>query len=185
MELRVGLALLKFFDDPTYLVGSVDNVRRYGRVYQFSEEFVPNTKLGIECIEERGTKHSCIILTSAGATGIHEHTAVLAHAKCFVAVGDRLCALSLPRLKHLWAIQIDSATCFGVYYSAAHNCLISHGELEIARVDFNGKIIWTAGGKDIFTGTLRLDDNFIFITDFNDEVYRIEIATGKSEIIVP
>lgn len=185
MELRVGLALLKFSEDPTYRIGSADNVRGYDSVYDFSEEFTPNTKLGIECIEERGTKHSCIILTSAGATGIHEHTAVLAHAKCFVAVGDRLCALSLPRLKRLWAIQVDSATCFGIHHSYKYNCLISHGEMQIARVDFNGKILWSVGGKDIFTGTLRVEDKFVFVTDFIDELYRIEIATGKSEIIKP
>ncbi len=63
--------------------------------------------------------------------------------------------------------------------------MISHGEVEIAKLDFNGKILWTVGGKDIFTGNLRLDEKYIYVTDFNNELYRIEIGTGKSEIITP
>jgi hypothetical protein len=37
--------------------------------------------------------------------------------------------LALPSFKLLWHRQVDHATCFGVYFSANHDCLISHGEL--------------------------------------------------------
>ena len=182
MEMSFGPLLLTFSNDPTYRVGSADNLRHYDHVYQLSKEkYVPNTKLGIDCRAEQGIRHSCLFLAAAGATGIHEHSAVVSRGKCFFAVGDMLCALSLPELQLVWATKVDSATCFGVHYSPKNDFLISHGEMEIARVDFEGRILWTAGGRDIFTGSFRLDDKYVHVADFNDLLYRIDIETGKQD----
>ena len=183
MEMKFESLFLTFWDDPTYSIGSADNLRQYDSLYQFSKHDVPNSKHGIDCCDEQGIRHSCILLAARGATGIHKHSVVLLKGKCYIAVSDMLCALTLPELKLLWATKVDEATCFGVHYSLENDCLISHGELEIARVDFTGKIIWAAGGKDIFTGKLRLDEKYVYVTDFNEEVYQIKMETGKSEIV--
>jgi hypothetical protein len=183
MEIRSDSYQLQIIDDPSYTIGSADNHRRYDHEYSFSRE--PISRHGIVCFDEHETRHSCIVMASRGATGIHEHSAVIVRDQCFVAVGDQLCCLSLPELHLIWSAKVDFATCFGVHYSAAHDSMISHGEVEIAKLDFNGKILWTVGGKDIFTGNLRLDEKYIYVTDFNNELYRIEIGTGKSEIITP
>lgn len=68
----------------------------------------------------------------------------------------------------------------GVYYSATHNCFISHGENEISRVAHGGKVLWQAGGKNLFTNGFELHDNHIEVIDFNGERYRMNIDTGAS-----
>lgn len=59
------------------------------------------------------------------------------------------------------ARTVDAATCFGVYYLPEHACLISHGELEIARLSLSGEIVWSAGGKDIFSEGFRLSREYV------------------------
>jgi hypothetical protein len=182
MEIHSGGYQLNFINEPNYLVGSPDNPRTYDQYYSFGEESLQHAFHGIVCQDHQGIRCTCLLLAT-GVSGIHEHSAIVVKEKCFVAVGDRLCALFLPDLQLLWATKVDDGACFGVHYSESCDCLISHGEQQIARVDFNGKILWPVGGKDIFTGRLWLEEKHVFATDFNDEVYRIEITTGKSEII--
>ena len=114
---------------------------------------------------------------------MNEHSAVVLNRSCFVGVGDMLCSLSLPSLDLSWATKVDSATCFGVYYSPQHDCLLSHGELEVARVSLTGEIVWSAGGKDIFSEGFQIVGDYIEAIDFNHEVYRVDIATGRSKLI--
>jgi hypothetical protein len=94
-----------------------------------------------------------------------------------------LCSLSLPNLDLKWSIKVDSATCFGVYYSSKHDCLLSHGECEVARVSLRGEIVWSAGGKDIFSEGFQIVGDCVEAIDFNHEVYRIDIATGRCALI--
>ncbi|MEZ0385592.1 MAG: hypothetical protein ACAI34_00895, partial [Verrucomicrobium sp.] len=91
--------------------------------------------------------------TSGGATGVHDHSAVVADDTVFVACGPYITALRLPELELQWSTQVDEATCFGVYLNTRHFCLVSHGELSIARVNFDGSLVWQAMGKDTFSGT--------------------------------
>lgn len=184
VKIRCEPFTLTMLAESTDSAGSADNVRRYDRVFDFAGEgYQPSSRHGLICLEPDGTEHSCVLLASEGATGVHEHSAVVVNGTCFVAVGDMLCALSLPCLDLRWATKLDSATCFGVYYSLQHDCLLSHGELEIARVSLSGEIVWSGGGKDIFTEGFQIVGDSIEAIDFNHEVYRIDIATGRSELI--
>jgi hypothetical protein len=70
-----------------------------------------------------------------------------------------------------------------VYHSPQHDCLLSHGELEVARVSLSGEIVWGASGKDIFTEGFQIVGDHVEAIDFNHEVYRIDIATGRCELI--
>ena len=73
---------------------------------------------------------SCILTAVGGATGIHDHSALICGDSCIIAVGPFMCSLHIPSLDLEWKAEVDWATCFGVYYSAKHHCLISHGELS-------------------------------------------------------
>ena len=183
MELSFRPLVLTLLDDPTYTAGSADNVQRYDREYCFVKEYRPVSKYGVVCREPGGATHSCILLAGGGASRVHEHSAVVVHGSFFVGVGDILCSLSLPALDLRWATKVDTATCFGVYHSPQHDCLLSHGELEVARVSLGGKIVWGASGKDIFSESFQIIGDHIEAIDFNHEVYRIDIATGRSELI--
>jgi hypothetical protein len=123
----------------------------------------------------------CLLTAGGGASRVHEHSAVLIDDHCYVGVGDTLCALSIPHLRLEWHRKVDWATCFGVYFSPKHNCLLSHGELEISRIELDGRIVWQTGGRDIFSEGFRHDDDMIEVTDFYRTTYRISIATGKIE----
>ena len=90
-----------------------------------------------------------------------------------------MASVAVPSLDLNWATQTDDATCFGVYESRPHACLVSHGELLIARITYTGKTIWQAGGADIFTNGFNLDGDVIRVTDFNDRDYTFDIETGR------
>ena len=184
MELTSGSFTLTLLDDQTYTPGSADNARRYDREYCFVTEYRPVSKYGLTCRSPHGSANSWISLAGGGASRVHEHSAVVMEDHCFVGVGDMLCSLSLPTLDLKWAIKVDEATCFGIYYSPRHDCLLSHGELEIARVSLGGKIAWRVSGKDIFSEGFRMVDDQVEVIDFNSEVYRINIATGRSQLVL-
>lgn len=164
--------------DDDYETGSADNRCKYNLVYDFSEEFRANTKIGIRVLENSKIINSAILLTCAGATGIHKNMMVSVTDKLYIAVGDQIVSTQIPSLQKNWSIRADSATCFGVYYIHLHNCLIVHGELEISRISLDGKIQWQTGGKDIFTGDFHLTDNVITVVDFNNYKYKISIKDG-------
>ena len=172
---------LELIDEPLYTPGSADNVRSYSREYKLTDaETRPSSRHGLILRDGNTPARSCILLAGGGATGLHEHSAVTLDDTCFVAVGDTLCSLALPSLDLLWHRQVDTATCFGVYHSAKHNCLISHGELEIARLSLAGEVAWCSGGADIFSEGFELHPDYIEAVDSNGTVYRIDIATGGS-----
>ncbi len=183
VELASGSCVVTLLDDPTYTPGSADNVRRYDREYCLVKEYRPVSQYGLVCRHSDGTTHSCILLAGGGASRVHDHSAVIVNGACFVGVGDMLCSLSLPILDLRWATRVDTATCFGVYYCPQHDCLLSHGELEIARLRLSGEIVWSASGRDIFSEGFRIMGNDVEAIDFYHGVYRIDIATGRSELV--
>jgi hypothetical protein len=175
--LEAGKYELELIDEPLY--SSADNVRCYSCDYDFTNGlYRPSSRHGLVLREDGIVRQSCILLARGGASGLHENSAVTVGDVCFIAVGDTLCSLALPSLDLLWHRQVDAATCFGVYYSANHYSLISHGELEIVRISLSGEVAWNSGGEDIFSEGFELHSDYIEVIDFNRMVYRMDIATG-------
>jgi hypothetical protein len=50
-------------------------------------------------------------------------------------------------------------------------------------VNLSGQIVWSTSGKDIFSEGFRIVDDHVEAIDFNHEVYRIDIATGRCELV--
>lgn len=148
-----------------------------------SPGFQPSTRHAVEIVDSAGHSRSCLLVTSGGATGVHERSALVHDGRLIVAVGPRACSLRLPSLDLEWNVEVDAASCFGIYYSAKHDCFVSHGELAIVRVALDGTVVWSAGGKDIFSEGFVLHDDFAEVVDFNHETYRVDLATGDSSII--
>jgi hypothetical protein len=181
LELRKGTYKVIVDNDEGYDARSPVNLHSYAKEYPLSEGsgYRPSSKHTVTIRSEGSVIGSCIVTADGGATGIHRHSALICGNSCILAVGQFMCSLHIPSLDLKWRVEADYATCFGVYYSAKHNCFISHGELTIARVEPGGKMAWSSGGKDIFTGILELFDDYVEVTDFNDERYRFDIATGE------
>lgn len=183
MELTSNSFSLTLFDDPSYSPGSADNERRYDREFCFVRKYRPVSQYGVVCNPSEGTPRTCILLAGGGGSRVNDHSAVIVGSACFVGVGDTLCSLALPTLDLRWAAKVDAATCFGVYYCPEHDCLLSHGELEVARVSLTGEIVWSASGKDIFSEGFQILGVRVEVVDFNQDVYRLDIVTGRCELV--
>jgi hypothetical protein len=126
---------------------------------------------------------SRVLLAGGGPSGVHAHSALVRGDICFVAVGPFVCALELPTLRLIWHTRVDTATCFGVYDAPGYASIISHGELEIARVSYTGQLLWSASGRDIFSEGFKLHQHHAEAIDFDGTRYRFELETGQSKII--
>jgi hypothetical protein len=169
-DYRVAVENASWGEDPT----------GYGIVYHLEgNRCRPSSWHRVKVFDEIAELKTCLLTSGGGASGVHPHSAVCVGPRCYVAVGDSVCALSVPELDLLWATLVDSATCFGVYHVPGHGCLISHGELEIARVDFAGRVVWQTSGRDIFSEGIAIHGDFIDATDWDKTTYRIDIETGQ------
>ena len=148
-----------------------------------SPGFQASTRHAVKVVDSAGNSRSCMLIAGGGASGVHDRSALLHHGRLIVAVGSRACSLNLPSLDLDWNVEVDDATCFGIYYSAKHDCYVSHGELTIARVALDGNVVWLAGGKDVFSEGFTLYDDFAEVVDFNHERYRVDLRTGDSSIV--
>lgn len=181
MLFKAGNYEWDLIDEPTYTPGWADPVRSYAREYDFTDAaYRRSSGHGLVLREDGVVRQSCILLAGGGASGVHEHSIAIVDKTCFLAVGDTLCSLALPSLELRWHRQVDHATCFGVYFSASHYCLIPHGELEIARVSLSGEVVWSSSGADIFSEGIKVFPDYVEAVDFNQNVYRFSISKGIS-----
>lgn len=102
---------------------------------------------------------------------MHVHSAILENNRLCLAVGNFVACLNLPSLALAWAVEADTATCFGLYPIAEG--IICRGELEITRLSWTGEIVWQRSGRDIFTGPFALEPHWIAARDWNGSQYRI------------
>ncbi|WP_146854567.1 hypothetical protein [Brevifollis gellanilyticus] len=159
---------------------SADNARRYERFYEFGEHR-PSSCHGIRVHEGDRELANAILMADGGASGVHERSAVIAGHSIFVAVGSYVTRLSLPALDLIFVTQADTVTCFGVYSLPGSTDILSHGELEIARLDDAGRILWSSSGGDIFSGDFTLGPKTVRVVDFEGTVYFFDLVTGRSQ----
>ena len=183
LRFETPLCELEVIDEGMYAPWSVDKLRQYSREYLLFDVKEYASQLGIVAVTKDGSQHSCIVMAQGWTVSVHEHSAAIISDRIFIAVGNRICCLLLPSLELRWHREVDFATCFGVYFSRENNCLISHGECDIARFSLNGELVWSVSGKDIFSGDLSLFIKHVDVTDFNLERYRISISDGNIQLV--
>lgn len=169
-------------NEPTYSLGSADNLRPYSHeVALDSADGGSASRHGLAVKLEDQEVASCIVLAKGGPTSVHERSAIIIVDRLFLAIGNQVCAFSLPSLDLVWHVETDLATCFGVVAVPDQQGLISHGEIEIGRLTLDGSVVWRQSGRDIFTGTLTLHRTWVHVTDWNGDTYRFDLATGHRE----
>jgi len=176
MLLREHNPSVEIQSEECYSLGSADNTRQYKNEVNLSDENRPTSVHGIIV---DGTPEA-VIAASGGATGIHKHSALIHKDSIYIAVCATVSKLSISSREIEWSLNVDDATCFGIYYSSKHDALLSHGELSISRFSEDGKILWSTTGKDIFTESFELNDDFIEAKDFENMGYRFDYDTGRS-----
>jgi hypothetical protein len=172
-----GLVIEIIPEDFRYDPRSADNPRIYDRVYRLGD---PQSSVhGLKVYQDSDLVSSAILIAGGGASGVHAHSAIVTPQFIFLAVGDHVVCLSLPTLDLVWATQTDSATCFGVHAIPGSSDIISHGELEIARLSNKGLITWSSSGRDIFSEGFELLPDAVKAVDFEGRTYLFDLSTGK------
>ena len=167
---------VEMVNEPDYSFGSTRNVRHYATEVSLNDDrYIPSSIHGI-LVNDIPV---IVVGSDGGATSIHPHSMLRLGEILYFAVGPNVCRLTLGNQKLDWHLKTDWATCFGIYYNERYDTLISHGEMEISRFNTDGRILWKAGGADIFTEGISLSDNCVEATDFNHCVYYFDYGTGQ------
>jgi len=175
---------IELFDDPSYVINSADSPTNYDLVYNgdnYNGHDFP-TRHAIRIFRSGELIKSVILLGAGGATGVSSDTALIDNENLIIRCSNQLFSLTLPELNRNWQIKPDWATCFSV--NKYHDTYITHGETSIARIDKNGKMLWSFSGTDIFVclyegNPFEMHDTYIALTDFNGSEYKIDYE-GKS-----
>lgn len=177
MKYTVDPYLLDIFVDPGFSENSNDNTNEYDFVYLTASDQRHTTAIGIKLYKIDQLLASAIIAATGGGTGIHDHSQVIEDNQIVVCCSDTVFCLSIPDLSLLWQTKVDDITCFEIYkYKDSY---IVHGELEISRLEKNGKILWQKSGADIFTtpegdSSLQLTNDLIVVKDWENRVYKFD-----------
>jgi len=167
-------------DESEYTFGSSENLHSYTNEYNLDPEYQSSSSYGIVCPQ---SDTSCIVQAGGGASKITGQSVVFGDSMFWILVGDQLVCFSLPTLELIWNRTIDSATGFQLYLSPDGEGLLIHGELDISKVTFDGKVIWSTSGRDIFSEEFSVYETHIEATDFNGEKYHINISDGANSLI--
>jgi len=109
---------------------------------------------------------------------LNEKGILLDNDRLLITCGYEVFCILLPSLKLLWHTQVDMATCFEI--APYQDDYITHGEMEISRLNRQGEILWQFSGKDIFVSPIECTPAFtltpkgIELVDFNYESYFID-----------
>lgn len=168
---------IDIYADQTFTEGSADNVNQYDLVYFDKSEYVFPSVLGIKIYQDDKLLKSAVIGSIGGGTGIHDTSTIIEKDRLLICCSDTVFCLSIPDLTLLWRTQADQATCFEIY--KYQDSYIIHGELEISRLDKDGKILWQQSGADIFTtldgkDSFTITDNYILATDWENRKYKFD-----------
>jgi len=182
MIITHGQYQIDISSDSAYSENSRDNLTQYDFVYFDKSKYAFPSVFGIKVFKHNKLLASAAIGALGGGTTIHENSLILEENRIITCCGDNVFCISIPELHIVWQTKADSATCFGIFKYA--DSFIIHGELEITRLDKDGKIIWKNSGRDVFTtlsgkDTFEITDTYILATDWENRKYKFDFD-GKT-----
>jgi hypothetical protein len=176
IDVRPGLRIIA---EKTYTAGSVDNQRIYSREFRTNSDLPISTAYGIARKNGIIEEYPLILLGSRCPLTLNQDSYAYFQNRIFVAIDTSIVAIDEKTLTVIWVAKVDAMICFGVYWVKNIEALISWGELEIACIDFDGKLKWSVSGKDIFTEDFRIEGDTAYVTDFEKGKYQIDLKFGK------
>lgn len=168
---------IEIFTDETYKIGSADNIHKYDFEYIEAENKYNSTFVGVKIYENETLLKSTIIGSEGGNSKISENSKIIEENRIVICCADKIFCLSIPELNLFWKTKTDEITCFEIFKK--DNFYIVHGEMEISKLDENGKILWQRGGADIFTtlsgkDDFELNEKYIIATDWENRTYKFD-----------
>lgn len=170
-----ALGKIEIVDERNYRLGAEDNARHYQQEYKLQNLYMPTSIHGV-LLDDAPL---AVFGAAGGCSAVHANSALTLDAKLYLAVGDTVVCFALDERTLCWATVVDPATCFGLYHQRERDALSSHGELEIARLDKHGSVLWASAGADIFSEGICLRHKCVDVTDFNGRAYRFDYQDGR------
>jgi hypothetical protein len=169
--------IIKFYDEADYSFGSSDNIKKYDQIFISGYNTILTSQIGIELFEDEKLKSSCLIGSEGGGTGITENSILISYGGLVICCSNTIFKLTIPDLNLEWKTISDNSTCFGIHCLDSN--YVVHGELEITKLDKEGRIIWQKSGRDIWTTAEGIDDfavyeNYILATDWDYYRYKFD-----------
>lgn len=168
---------IEIYSDSTFTENSSDSINKYDFVYLKKSEYKFSSIFGIRLYNKKILIKSAVIGSYGGGTDLHDTSTVVEDDKILICCSDSIFCLSIPDLDLLWRTKADQATCFEIYkYKESY---IVHGEVQISKLDKNGKLLWQQSGMNIFTTIDGKDDFFvtdeyIVATDWENRIYKFD-----------
>lgn len=164
---------IELFDEDAPDKIAYDNVYQPGK----DREYEPVSKTGIIVYKDGVKISNALLLAVAGATSVSTDSAFIHSDNLLTRCCNTVFSLLLPDLKLNWMTEADWATCFSIH--PYKDDFITHGEVDISRIDANGKIVWQFSGADIFVNlkddiAFEMYEDHIALTDFNDGKYNVD-----------
>lgn len=177
MKFKTGKYKIELTVEESYNKNSSDNINDYSKIFFDESEFEFPTKIGLKLFENGDIIQSSIIGSIGGGTGIHRSSQIIEDDRILVCCSDSIFCLSIPELDLIWKTQADQATCFEIF--KYRDSYVVHGELEISRLDYNGRIMWQQSGADIFTtpkgeNDFKITEEYIKATDWDNRSYKFD-----------
>ena len=168
---------IDIYADQAFTEDSADNVNKYDFVYFDKSEYYFPTVFGVKTFQNDTLIKSAVIGSIGGGAGIHETSTIIENDRLLVCCSNTIFCLSIPDLTLLWRTQADQTACFQIF--KLQSDYLVHGELQISRLNKDGKIIWQFSGADIFTTSdgkenFIITDNYILATDWENRKYKID-----------
>lgn len=180
LRLSAGGLDVALWEDHTYTRGSADNVHAYGRELAFAGgQRYEWRAVGVRVSEGERALSSAVVLLPVGCGEPGAHTVVAQPGTLYLPCGGEIAALDLPSLDVRWRTESDLACVNRVHGIPGEEALIVRGELPVARVEPDGRVAWERGGRDVFSGELRIAGDAVEVTDWNQDLYRFRLSDGE------
>lgn len=177
LRLAAGGLEVALWEDHTYTRNSADNVHRYDREVVFADEHW--IAFGVRVSEGDRVLASVVVLSLIGCGTLRRERVVAREGVLLLPDGGEVVAFELPSLRERWRARTEGGCVSALHPVPGDDALIVHGELTIARLSADGRIAWERGGRDIFSGALRMEGDAVEVTDWNEDVYRFRLADGE------
>ena len=160
---------LTLVNEENYSQSFADSHFSYDHEYISQSKERITTKIGV-----RSSGKSVLLMASGGVSGIHERCYLIKDKVIYILVSHTAFCLTLPDLELEWLTKVDEVSCFEIFDIGEG--LVIHGELEITRLSYSGKIKWQRSGSDIFTSIdgsdgFKIEDGLIHAGSWDGRKY--------------
>jgi hypothetical protein len=158
--------------------------KNYSRTITLSDSEYIGSQLVIKTTDHQAKTKSCLITGIDGTSYLHtasdydiSQTVKLSMDNLVLSLGSTFFSYNLDKQEINWKVKPDPAEIFE-FYDFQDDYLL-RGELEIHRIDSNGKVKWSYRGRDIWVNMdgkkeVNIENDKVRLIDFEGNVYLID-----------